>query len=259
MKLNETKEITVNTNELESKGYVASAEDIEAITQAALDATALGGTSRMTYLRALVATTQQQLGMTQTRRRGVPPAMDEAEIRRQLEALETVQERFYPAVMRTVQATPLLEDERGQDRNAVFNRRATFARTAKATVKAWISSGHNLKGLVASKVTKYALQAEVVQRRVVGRAPSQRFLTGVTSRLIDRIKAARSPEDSIRLLEGVINQLVSGLMELGVETTTRLEDAIKDHKLLKTQTGVVWAAQPAEGRRVEREPEREAA
>lgn len=248
----------MNINELESKNYVASAQDIEEITQQSLDATALGGTSRMTYLRALVGTTQQQLGFTQTRRRGIPPAMDEAETHRQLEALEIVQERFYQAVMKAVQATPLLEDERGQDRSAIFNRRATFARTAKATVKAWITSGHNLKGLVAAKVTKYALQAEVVQRRVVGRAPSQRFLTGVTSRLLRRIKTAKSPEDSIRLLEGVINQLVSGLMELGVETTTRLEDAIRDHKLLKTQTGVVWAAQPAEGKR-QPEPEREAA
>lgn len=248
----------MNINELESKGYVASTQDIEAITQSALDASALGGSSRMTYLRALIATTQQQLGIAQARRRGVPPPMDEAETRRQLEALEVVQERFYGAVMKTVQATPILEDERGLERGAVYNRRATFARTAKATVRAWVMSGNNLKGLVPSKVTKYALQVEVVQRRGGTRAPSQRFLTGIISRLLTRIKSAKSPEDSIRLLEGVINQLVSGLMELGVETTTRLEDAIRDHKLLKTQTGVVWAAQPAEGKR-QPEPEREAA
>lgn len=230
--------------DLEQKNYVASNEDIEAITQAALEASNLAGASRATYLRALVGTTQQQLGMVAGRRRGVPSPMDDTEMKRQLDALEIVQERFYAAVIKIVSAAAILEGERGLDRGTVYQRRATFARTSKATLRAWILSGNSLKGLVPAKVTKYALQAETQKRTGQPiRAPSTRFLTGFTERLMTRIKAAKSPEDSIRLLETVISKLVMGLQDLGVETTTDLDEAMEEHKLLQTDTGIVWVPQ----------------
>lgn len=229
---------------LEQNNYVASDADIEAITQSSLEATNAAGATRATYLRALVGTTQQQLGIAVTRRRGVPPPMDPAETDRQLAALETVQERFYAAVMKAVSAAPIGDDERGIDRLMLYQRRATFARTSKAALRAWILSGNNIKGLVPSKVTKYALQAET-QKRTGNpvRAPSTRFLTGFTERLMARIKAAKTPEDSIRLLETVISKLVLGLQDLGVETTTDLDEALTQHKLLETDTGIVWVPQ----------------
>jgi hypothetical protein len=231
-------------SDLEQKNYVASNEDIEVITQSALEASHLAGASRATYLRALVGTTQQQLGMAVAKRKGVPAPVDEAETKRQLEALEIVQERFYAAVIKVVSAAAIGEEERSLDRATVYQRRATFARTSKAALRAWILSGHSLKSLVPAKVTKYALQAETQKRRGQPiRAPSTRFLTGFTERLMARIKAAKSPEDSIRLLETVISKLVMGLQDLGVETTTDLDDALENHKLLETDTGIVWVPQ----------------
>lgn len=234
----------MNVKELEDKGYVASNQDIEEITQSALDANALMSAGRATYLRVLIGTTQQQLGIALGRRRSVPPPMDEAETARQLSALETVQDRFYPIVMKIVEGRPLTDDERSLERRLVYARRATFARTAKATIRAWILSGNNMKGLTASKATKYGLQAEIVKRRspAQARAPSERFLDGVTRRLIERVKSARSSQESIKLLEHVISQLVSGLVEMGVETTTKLEEAVAEGKLWQTQTGIVFAS-----------------
>jgi hypothetical protein len=179
--------------------------------------------------------------------------MDPQETTRQLEAIEEVHKRFYEAVMKAVQGTPVLEHERGQERRLVWAARANFARSAKSTLRAWVSSGNNIRALVPGKVTKYALEAEIVRHRGHPvRAPSERFLEGAASKLLERIKAAKSPEESIKLLESMINKLVAGLMDLGVETTTKLEDALRDGKLLQTQTGIVWAARAEPARQPSR-------
>lgn len=234
----------MNARDYESNGYVATPVDIQEITQGALDASALSQNSRMTYLKVLVGTTQSELGIQQTKRRTVPAPMTPDDTKKQLEALESVHERFYEAVMKVVQSTPLLEEERGRDRRLVYAARANFARSAKSTLRSWLLSENNIRSLVAGKVTKYGLQAEIQKRRspAQARAPSEKRLVTAADRLLERIRHAGSPEDSIRLLEAVIGRLVAGLGELGVETTTRLEDAVRDHKLVQTRAGVFWPA-----------------
>lgn len=235
----------MNIKTLESNGYVATPDDIQEITKDSLSATAAVHASGMTYLRALVGTTQSQLGLT-PKRRTMPPPMSAEETKRQLDALEDVHSRFYEAVMKAVQATPIIDEERGQDRRLVYASRANFARSAKSTLRAWILSENNIRGLVASRVTKYALQAEI--KESTPRPPSERRVITQADRILKAITATGPPEDSIRLLEIVISRLVAGLSDLGVETTTKLEDAIKDHKLFETKTGVFWPAPPAEAR-----------
>ncbi len=228
---------------LETKGYIATEHDIEVITQDAMDATAQAQGVRQTYLRVLVASTKATLGMEERMRRGrVPLQLNEVEMKRQLEAMEATHERFYTIIQRTVEKVPLREDERGRERKAVYAARGTFARSSKSTLRAWISSGNSLESLVPSKVTKYALTAEVVKSRSPqqARAPSERYLHGVAAKILERVSAAKDQAAKIRLLETVLNDLVAGLTELGVATTTDLKEALRDHKLLETQTGVVW-------------------
>ena len=232
----------MSISELESKGFVAAPEDIREIAQTALAASAQNGETRATYLKALVATIQAELGMPQTKRRSVPAEMDESETRKQMEAMERVHERFYKEVMAVVSSIPPRDEEQGVDRSVLYANRATFARTAKSTLRSWLASGHNIKGLVASKVTKYALAAEVTRKQAQVRAPSEKFLIKATGKLLERVKAIPNKEHAIRLVEILIDQMVKGLVEMGVQTTSKLEDAMRDHKLLETQTGVVWAA-----------------
>lgn len=240
----------MNTKQLEQNGYVATPDDIREITQESLSArSALVGTG-MTYLRALVGTSQSQLGMPQAKRRTVPAPMTPEEVKRQLEVIEEVHERFYEAVMKVVSSVPLQDEERSIERRLVYASRANFARSAKATLRAWILSNNNLRGLVAAKVTKYALQAEIAKSggSQDTRAPSEKRLVTQADRILKRIQMAGTPEDSIRLLEVVISRFVAGLSDLGVETTTKLEDALQNHKLFGTKTGVFFPVQVPEAR-----------
>jgi hypothetical protein len=233
----------MSTNALESKNYVAAPEDIIAITRESLDATERSQEVRGTYLRALIGTTQNELGLAMGKRKRIQAPMTEEETKRQLEAMERVHERFYKSVLDVVTKHPIREEETGMKREVLYSRRANFARSSKSTLRAWLLSANDIRTLTASKVTKYALTAEIVERRgpQQARAPSEKFLTRFATRIIDRVKKAQSTEQQVRLLEVVIQQLVSGLLDMGVQTTTNLEEALRDHKLLQTQTGIVWA------------------
>lgn len=230
---------------LEENGYVATPDDIQEITRSNLSASALSADSRMTYLRALVGTTQNELGIAQGRRRTVPAPWAPEEGKRQLEALEAVHKRFYEAVLKAVTAAPLTEEDRGKDRAGVYSRRANFARSSKSVLRSWLLSENSIRGLVAAKVTKYALQAEIKKRTHQARAPSEARLLKYADRLLERIRAGGKPEEAIALLETVISRLVNGLTELGVETTTNLENALRDGKMMQTKTGVFYPVQMA--------------
>jgi hypothetical protein len=115
----------------------------------------------------------------------------------------------------------------------VYNNRAVFARTAKSALRAWLLSGNHIGTLVPSKVTKYGLQAETAEITRKVRAPSERFLSGITTKIVDRILLAKTKEDSVRLLEVVINRLVGTMLDLSADSVERLEDSIRSLRTLK--------------------------
>lgn len=235
---------------IQDKGYVASVADIEALTQSTLTAEREAQGAQGTYLKALIATTQSELGFAISKKARIAPTMDDAETKRQLAALESVHTRFYEAVLKAVQAAPLLDEQRHVDRKLIYARRANFARSSKSTLRAWINSGNNLRGLLAAKATKYMLIGETQQRSGVGRkrAMSEKQATASATRLLVAIQASPDPAVALKLLEAVISRLVIGLQELGVGTAPKLDVAIREHKLVRTAAGVFWPAQVEEAR-----------
>lgn len=232
-----------NPSTIESKGYVATAADIEALTQSTLVAERDQAQAGSTYLRALIATTQAELGISPAKRRAAF-AMDDAESKRQLSALETVHTRFYEAVLKAVQSAAVLDEQKHIDRKLIYARRANFARSSKSTLRAWIVSGNNLRGLQAAKATKYGLIGETQSRTGVlrKRALSEKQALNSAQRLLTAIQASPDSSTAVKLLEAVISRLVVGLTELGVGTAPKLDEAIREHKLVRTATGIFWPA-----------------
>ena len=202
----------MDTKMLEDNGYVAAPGDIQAITQGLMDARAQSGDGSRTYLRALVGTTQDSLGIPPKRRGKIQP-LDDAGRKLQLESLDKIHAAFYAEVMRVVQAVPLGEEDTGKQPRLVYDRRANFARSSKATLRAWLLSNNDLRSLYAGKVTKYGLRAEITRRVTVGRAPSEKQVVVAAEKIIVRAMKARDPAARVRLLEAVIERLVR---EIGV-------------------------------------------
>jgi hypothetical protein len=122
---------------------------------------------RTTYLRVLVTHMQATLGKV---KRGRPLA-----VQAQLEVLDTVSGRLYPAVLRGI-TTHDLEPAPGLDqveltrRSIERNRRSTFARSAKSTLGNWIKAGGDMRTLDPDTVTRDPLAAQAREARGVNGA-----------------------------------------------------------------------------------------
>lgn len=149
-------------------------DGILALTKAILAGTAAAAQGQQSYLQSLVLGTQAELGVAPRKRAaaGRRPRLDEAGIKGQLKALDTVHERFYEAVLTACREIA----PRGDAKE--LNRLSNFARTALYSVRLFIRAGNDLSALAAERVTKESLRVtrpprELTPRRLKGLAERQ--------------------------------------------------------------------------------------
>lgn len=224
---------------LESKNYIATPADIAAMAKAYGAALDTGGAVRAHYLRALVATTQYELGAKPRQRTAgdIEPTLDRDTVQKHLTALETVHEKFYAVVLENINGNA---DER--------NRRSNFARSAVSTVRAFVRTGRDITLLAAARLTKAALAVEAVRRR---RPPSLDVLRKRATRVMDAlstigdqlIKADRAM--AVEVLEAAIAKLSARLASVAGKPTTDAKRAVREHLPLKTRAGTFYPAAAA--------------
>lgn len=161
---------------LESKHYLASPTEVEAITRAVLEARTTGGESRASYLKALVAKTQSNLGQTPRAHAVAVKQISKEQRAEQLAALKTAHIEYYAIVKTTVSA--LIKP--GKARNSATN----FARTSLATVVKWVRAGNDVTCLAPSRVTKYELEQAVKKQK----APSQTILANRVTKYLSELR-----------------------------------------------------------------------
>lgn len=176
---------------------------------------------RQSYLRTLIAATQDELN----NKRGEPPAA-------QLKALQAVHERFYALILSAAQAfVPRTQ----KDRAIALHAKANFARTALSAVRNHIRAGEDVALLKADKATKATLSrpAQRVRPPTVKRmkraAEAQgKTLIATLMGLADADKAA-----AIEEMQLVLGQLTSQLLSLGVVATKDAAQALSEHRPLR--------------------------
>lgn len=204
---------------INAKTYVASAADITKLMTERLAGESAFKRSSSTYLRALIGTTQDRLGVTVLRSPRKPAEYDAAE----LEVLEAVHQEFYEAVLAVAKATPI-EPEETRDKPLVIGSRAGFARSAYSTVRSWMVRGkHSLSGIVAAKATKAQMAKDTPKRATA--SPMSRAKTLKTKPLITKAQsilgsiliAAKSDKaSSVAALHDVVMLLIKGFDDLGL-------------------------------------------
>jgi hypothetical protein len=187
--------------------YVMTEQQIEALAAERTTSVVLADGLAGTYLRALVAGAQSKLGP----KRGRRPSNEV-----QLEAVGAISAPFYAAVLRGVVTADIaldatLEAAETTRRTRERNRRATFARTAKSTLVAWIEAGGDARGLDLASVTKGMLRAAGAAKREGGTVTSrlERAQTAILAAV-----AREGPEAARGHLERVIATLQAALDEL---------------------------------------------
>lgn len=182
--------------------YVATDAQVESLAREQYTASAEVARANSTYLRVLVAGCQAELGS----KRGRAPGIES-----QLAVLEKVHERFYAAVLRGVTTSDvepndaLESTERGR-RQLERNRRSGFARSAATTVRNYIRSGGDLRGLDVETTTKTGLAkafAPSPESKVAGRIlrAEKALLRAV------KFQARADPTKAAADLEAIIQRL----------------------------------------------------
>jgi hypothetical protein len=144
---------------LETNRYVASAGDVEKLAQSIVtgELTALYG--RGTYLKALIATTQSELGLKPRQNTASGGKATPAAAIAQLKGFNKVAASFYAIVVKVAKAAEPSPDK------ATLRARTGFARSAASTVRGYIRAGNDISLVAARKATKAALATPVTKRK----------------------------------------------------------------------------------------------
>jgi HAMP domain-containing protein len=188
--------------------YIAKPADIEEIT-ISLSSSKPSEQLKGLYFRALIATTQDRLGIA-IRERPPPnvPAPTALETQRQLSALNEVHHEFCAVVMTVIKLRYLTTVSR--------NNKSAFARTAKSVLSRWLEAGHNIAAVVASKAVQQQMLDELHDLE-----PSVER---------DKRAIARSAERALRRCAALPrHDRISAMLDLKKKVDTAIAKAMQTH------------------------------
>ncbi len=226
---------------IESKGYEATPAQIGELTKEILTASGAVESGHGTYFRSLIRMTQKDLGVPERKHKTKGGQMKPQTKEEHLKALESVQARFYKAV--------LLAAGEIVPKGAELNSKTNFARSAYSTLRTWIKAGNDVTSVVASRAVKSAFYVQSQPRphsakRLLGRVERQsKALMSSVLALVDT-----DPQAAVDELQLLVDQLNARIAEIAVVPGRAAEPAPQERRVFirPTATGVLrQRAQPS--------------
>lgn len=155
---------------IEKKHYIATPHDIELLATMVFEADSTLATGRTTYLRALVATVQSDLGVEARLRNGKQVKVSEEERTVHMKAFEVVSAKFMDAVNKAARLARA--GATAQDLQSMTG----FARSASSTLRGFIRASYDVRLLAAHTATKAALAVPRTRRTLTSTAIRRRVL-----------------------------------------------------------------------------------
>lgn len=180
-----------------NREFVTSPADITKLAVVIMTADQGAATGRATYLRSLLAGTQEALAGKPIQR--VTGRPKRPEIEAALAAFEKINETFYNAVLAAV-PTELKPDERQS--------KTSFARSASATLRGAIRTGWNPLSVAVSGVSKGALAAWKTEHsapRPLTAGAAEKRVVSLLER-VEEILAAIPRDDALRIRATLLEQ-----------------------------------------------------
>lgn len=175
----------------ETSNYVTEPAAIAKLVISIMNADQTSAASRATYLRSLLAATQEGIAGKPVLRasgRAKRPELEAA-----ISAFEKVQEAFYAAVLAAVPPNLSAKDKQS---------RTSFARSAASTLRRAIKTGWNPLGTSVGGVSKGLLAAWVVEHREpvkITPARAEKRVMGLVERISDTLSTLPK-EEAARIL-----------------------------------------------------------
>jgi hypothetical protein len=217
---------------IETNQYIATAADVEKLAHTILTADQAVQGGRGTYLKALVATTQAELGSPPRMRNTRADRIEGDDLMAHTKAFETVFQRFHEAVVKAAEA---LEPKPDKDE---LRSRTAFSRSAGSTVRGFIRAGNDIRALAAHKVTKASLATPRTRRKFSVDALKKRAVSATEqlAAIIKNLTAANSAEGR-ETVQTIMAQLAAA-SGIANHTSKDVEKAIEAGEAFHTKTGV---------------------
>jgi hypothetical protein len=219
---------------IETNQYIASAADVEKLAHTILEADITATGARGTFLKAVVGTTQAELGSPPRMRNTKGEKLDEETTKAHLAAFENVAKRFTEAVNKAAQA---MEPKPDAD---MMRSRTAFARSALSTVRGFIRASGDIRALAAHKVTKASLATPKTKRKFSVDALKKRAVSmGEQLMSIAKNLQAANSAEARETVTTIMAQLAkaAGIAE---HTTKDVDKAIEAGEAFHTKTGVFF-------------------
>lgn len=203
-----------------SRHYLATDAQVRELATLNYESGEQAVATRGTFLRVELAALQAAvMGAPKLRAGGKAQQLEKDAV---LAALKEVHARLYSIVLEAITTDdiadgPKLRKAEKTRRALERNRRSNFARSAKATLMAYVRCGGNVSTLAVPQVTKAMLQAEIAKRKPQPDASEQ------AERIANRMAAQieRIKEEDQELAQAVSQRLVSALAATTTDKTTK--------------------------------------
>jgi hypothetical protein len=244
---------------IQKANYEADDAAIETLARQYHESLQAQGTTRGVYLRVLLAATQKAVSghVTLRARRKAADIPDDVRATH-LTAFEACNTRLYSAVLRGVVSSEVedregLRAEERRKRALERNRRTNFARSAAATLRAFIRGGGDVTALAVPTATKMGIAAATdtpSRPRVSGAELARRRIQRAAERLSALVESLAGSDkaqavEALRRAMAPVNEL---LMRYAGKPVTRPDQAVAEHRLLKTSAGTFWPTNAMEHR-----------
>lgn len=239
---------------IEKANYLATAEDVATLATSNLEAQQMIGRVHGCYFRILLARTQHAIcGKPTLRAREKAEKMTPEDTEAHLKAFETQHAELYAAVLNAVRSADTesrknLETDEQNRRALERNRRTNFARSAASVLRTYIKRGGNVLRLAVPHATKSAVAAMTppAEDAEPAEGRSERTVTRAAARIVAAVQsmAAEDKEGAVDVLRKALGLIAGTMQSLGIRSTTKPAVALAQDRLLRTEAGVFWPAQP---------------
>lgn len=219
---------------LEQRHFVATDADIIEMADTFFDGVQAVNSMPGKYMNAVIGTAQHELDIKPRAAKGKPSKLEEQEIQRQLNGVNTVHDRLYEVFVKRIDSKL---PKGGKDRAKELNRLTNRFRTAVYAIRQWVKAGRDLGRIIPGRATKASLHVGGPKRaRRVSAAVLRKRVEKRNTELVAAVLALAEADKAAAIgeLELLVGQLAQQLNELNqTRATTDPKVAHDEHRPLR--------------------------
>jgi hypothetical protein len=218
---------------IESRNFIATDADIAKIAAQAIDGETRSTEARGLFFKALIATTQHELGSPPRVRNVKTDKLTAEDVTAHLLTFEGIAKRFCEKAREVAANTVPSDVETLRSRTRKFY-------SAASTVRGFIRSGGDIRGIAAHKATKGSLATPRTKRKPNADALKRRA-TAIGAEL-EKIARSLNGDFAREVLTPLLVKL-GAIAGKGTKTTRDPAEAMSEHRALSTKAGTFFPIQ----------------